>query len=203
MFRFRMDIAGEVQLDRGIARFAEGVSDFTPIWPVIEDEFYAEEKAQFRSEGAEGGDPWQELSPAYAAWKEVHFPGKPILQRSGDLEASLTSGSDVNAVKIEGRKSLTLGSRVPYGIYHQSTAPRTQLPRRPVVNMSAAFKTSVMRLLQGYLVDVATSAGLRKGLTTLQAAGLQSQFGSGIPPRRSLESRVRHSDHSAHERRRA
>ncbi|HEX4311887.1 MAG TPA: phage virion morphogenesis protein [Acidobacteriaceae bacterium] len=198
MFRFKLDIAGEVQLDRGIGRFADGVSDYRPIWPVIEDDFYAEEKAQFASEGAEGGEPWQALSPEYAGWKEAHYPGMPILQRTGDLERSLTSPSDPNAVKIEGRKLLTLGTRIPYAIYHQSIDPRTRLPRRPPIQLTAAFKTGVMRHLQSYLVQIATQVGFRAGLTPIQAAALSARSGggAGIPPRRSLESRVRRADHA-------
>ena len=61
MFRFRLEIAGEVQMDRGIARFADGVADYRPIWSVIEDDFYALEQDQFKSQGAEGGQP---LGPA-------------------------------------------------------------------------------------------------------------------------------------------
>jgi phage gpG-like protein len=191
-----MQVAGEVQLDRGIARFSDGVSDYRPIWPVIEDEFYAEEKAQFKSEGAEGGEKWQALSPEYQGWKDRHYPGQPILQRTGDLEASLTSGNDPNAVKVEGRKALTMGSRVPYAIYHQSLDPRTVLPRRPEINVSEPFRRSVTKLMQSYLVDVATSAGLRKGLTTLDVARLTAHTGGGMPPRRTNESRVRHTDHA-------
>jgi hypothetical protein len=44
MFRFRLEIAGQVEMDRGIARYADGVADHRPIWPVIEDDFYALEK---------------------------------------------------------------------------------------------------------------------------------------------------------------
>ncbi len=192
-----MDIAGEAQLDRGIGRFADGVSDYRPIWPVIEDDFYAEEKAQFASEGAEGGERWQELSLEYAGWKEAHYPGQPIMQRTGDLERSLTSGNDPNAVKIEERKTLTLGSRVPYGIYHQSLDPRSVLPRRPLIQLTNAFKAGTMRNLQAYLVQIATQAGFRTGLTPIQSAGLSARAGggAGIPPRRSLESRVRHGNH--------
>jgi len=72
-----MDIAGEAQLDRGIGRFADGVSDYRPIWPVIEDDFYAEEKAQFASEGAEGGERWQELSPNTRDGKRRTIPASP------------------------------------------------------------------------------------------------------------------------------
>ena len=112
-------------MDRGIARFADGVADYRPIWPVIEEDFYAQMKDQFKTEGAEGGEAWVPLTPEYAGWKEQHYPGQPILQRTGDLYNSLTSSTDANAVLVEGRKSLTLGSRVPYGMYHQSNEPRT------------------------------------------------------------------------------
>lgn len=195
MFRFQMNIAGEVQLDRGIARFADGVSDLRPIWPVIADEFYADERDQFATQGAAGGEAWAPLSPEYAGWKEMHYPGQPILQRTGDLMRSLTSASDANAVNVQSRKGLTLGTRVPYAIYHQSIAPRRVLPRRPEIQLSAEFKKTVMRQLQVYLVQVATDAGFRTGLGPLDVSRLVAATGSGIPPRRSLESRVRNTDH--------
>lgn len=183
MFRFRLDIAGEVQMDRAIARFSEGVTDYRPIWPVIADDFYAQEKDQFRTEGAEGGERWEELSPEYAAWKEASYPGKPILQRTGDLVGSLTSASDPNAVKVEERKTLTLGSKVPYAIYHQSPKPRTVLPRRPEIMLTEEFKRGVTRHMQTYLLQVATQSGFRRGLTPLESSGLAKYFGKGIPPR--------------------
>lgn len=183
MFRFRLEIAGEVQLDRGIARFSDGVSDYRPIWPVIEDDFYAMEKDQFKTEGVEGGDKWQPLSAEYGKWKETKYPGKPILQRTGDLVKSLTSGSDPNTVKIEARKTLTLGTKIPYAIYHQSPGPRTKLPRRPEIMLNEAFKRSVMHNLQVYLVQIASQCGFRTGLGTLESAKLGSIYGKGIPPR--------------------
>lgn len=183
MFRFKLEVAGEVQMDRGIARFSEAVADYRPIWPVIADDFYAEEKAQFRSEGAEGGEKWQELSPVYAGWKKAHYPGKPILQRTGDLVNSLTRERDPNAVRFEERKTLTLGSKIPYAIYHQSPKPRKRLPRRPEIMLTEAFKRGVTRHMQAYLVQVATQSGFRQGLTPLDSSKLASIFGKGIPPR--------------------
>lgn len=183
MFRFRLEIAGEVQLDRGIARFSEACDDYRPIWGVIADDFYAEEKAQFRSEGREGGEAWKALSPEYAGWKEVNFPGKRILERTGDLEASLTRANDPNGVRIEERKALTLGSRLPYAIYHQSPAPRKRLPRRPEIMLTEDFKRGVMRNLHVFLVQVATKSGFRQGLTPIESSNLAKYFGKGIPPR--------------------
>ncbi len=183
MFRFRLEIAGETQMDRGIARFADGVADYRPIWPVIEDDFYAQEKAQFQSEGAEGGEKWQDLSPAYADWKEAHYPGRRILERTGDLERSLTSGSDPNAIKREGVRTLTLGSKVPYAIYHQSPAARKRLPRRPEIMLTEPLKRGVMHHVQTYLVQVASQSGFRTGLGPLQSSKLATLFGKGFAPR--------------------
>jgi hypothetical protein len=183
MFRFRLDIAGEVQLDRGIARFADCVDDYRPIWPVIEDDFYLMEKIQFDTEGEEGGQPWPDLSPEYAGWKAVHFPFKPILERTGSLHNSLTNAADPNAIHIEARKVLTLGTRVPYAIYHQSAAPRNRLPRRAEIMLNEAFKRSVMHHLHMYLVQIASQSGFRTGLGPLQAAKFGSMFGAGIAPR--------------------
>lgn len=168
MFRFKLEIAGQVQMDRGIARFADGVTDYRPIWPVIEDDFYAQEKDQFKTEGAEGGEKWQELSAAYWEWKEAHYPGKPILQRTGDLERSLTSGSDPNAVRREERKTLTLGSRVPYALYHQLGTKR--MPARPEIQLPEAFKRTTMHHMQTYLVQMASQCGFRTGMGPLQAS---------------------------------
>ena len=141
-------------MDRGIARFADGVTDYRPIWPVIEDDFYAQEKAQFASEGSEAGNKWQELTPEYEKWKAAHFPGKQILQRTGDLEKSMTSPTDPNAVLIEERKTLTLGSRVSYAIYHQRGTRK--MPARPEIELTEAFKRTVMHHIQTYLVQMAS-----------------------------------------------
>lgn len=149
-------------MDRGIARFADGVADYRPIWPVIEDDFYALEKRQFESEGVSGGERWQELSADYAGWKETHYPGKPILERTGDLVHSLTNPHDPNAVCVEERKMLTLGSRVPYAIYHQSIEPRKRLPRRPEIQATEPFKRMAMHHVHQHLVQIATRSGFRE-----------------------------------------
>lgn len=183
MFRFRLDIAGEVQMDRGIARFSDGVADYRPIWGVIAEDFCEQEKDQFKTEGAEGGEKWQELSPAYAGYKEAHYPGTRILERTGDLMRSLTKAGDPNGVRIEARKTLTLGSKIPYAIYHQSIQPRKVLPRRPEIMLTEAFKRSVMHHMHQYLVQVATQSGFRRGWAPGTAESLWAvrQRGKSLP----------------------
>jgi len=203
MFRFRMEVAGRVELDRGIARFADGVADYRPIWPVITDDFCAQVKDQFATEGAAGGDKWVPLSEEYGKWKERHFAGKPILQRTGDLYRSLTNPNDPNAVHIEERKTLTLGSRISYGIFHQTGTEK--MAARPEIELTEAFKRSVMRNIQVYLVQIASQSGFRTGLGPLQssavAAAAQRGFTPGASGPKHMGGRTFHPpDHHEHER---
>jgi phage gpG-like protein len=167
-----MEIAGRVEMDRGIARFADGVADYRPVWPVIEDDFYAHVKGQFKSEGEQGGERWKALSEPYGQWKEAHYPGKPILERTGDLVASLTTPNDRNAVRIEERKTLALGSRLPYAAYHQTgSKDGGHPPKRVEVILDEAFKRSVMHNVQIYLVTIASQSGFRGGWSPLSVNG--------------------------------
>ena len=157
MFRFHLEVAGKARMERGIARLAESIADYRPAWPAIEDEFHALMADQFRTKGEEAGAPWAPLSVAYAHWKEVHYPGRPILQRTGDLYRSLTDSHDSNAVRAAESKSLKLGSRVLYAVFHQKGTRR--MPARNEIQLTEAFKQSVRHRLREHLVRIAGQSG--------------------------------------------
>lgn len=149
-------------MDRGISRFADGCADYRPIWPVIEDDFYAMEKRQFGTEGvAGGGKKWEPLKPDYEEGKSVHYPGLPILQRTGEMFGSLTERDHPAAVHVEERKTLTLGTTIEYAIFHQQGTSR--MAARPEIQFPEEFKRMEMAHIQQYLVRVATAAGFRDG----------------------------------------
>lgn len=85
---------------------------------------------------------WWEKNPnlrtmynnGYRSYKAAKYGSAyPILKATGVLAASITNREDDNSInRIEGdKKTLTLGTSVPYGIYHQSDSPRTKIPYRP------------------------------------------------------------------------
>lgn len=56
--------------------------------------------------------------------------GYPLLKFSGTLEKSITNSSDPNTVNIVTKKSVVVGTKVPYGVHHQYGAPKNNLPMR-------------------------------------------------------------------------
>lgn len=61
-------------------------------------------------------------------------PWAPILYgETGDLKDSILTRTHPYSVLEIGRKSLAMGSSVPYGKFHQSDGPRTKLPQRKFI----------------------------------------------------------------------
>jgi phage gpG-like protein len=89
----------------------------------------------FALETSPDGDPWPALAASTVKEKKrLGFGNRKILVRTGRLRDSLTRVNHPdNIAKFRTFKSittLTWGTRVPYGDYHQSDQPRTRLPRR-------------------------------------------------------------------------
>lgn len=146
--RLRLEFLGEVQLDRTLARFAAGLDDARPVWEKLARRFGVLNRAQFASEGATGSGGWQALSPDYAEWKARHYPGKPILERTGDLKRSLTRRP--YGVEVLERRFMVLGSDVEYGPYHQAGGDR--LPQRRPVELPERERREWVRILQRFVV---------------------------------------------------
>src|SRR5579862_181317 len=141
MLRLSIEVAGQAGIERGIDRVTEGLADYRPLWRSIEDDFYGLEKEQFRTEGAAIGPRWTALSASYGKWKETHFPGRLILHRTGDLMHSLTDRQDPNAVCVEERETVTLGTSIPYAHFHQQGTAKMQA--RPLMAATADFQRRI------------------------------------------------------------
>lgn len=94
----------------------------------------------------------------------------PLLVASGRLAASITQPNAPGSINIVTKSSLIIGTSVPYGIYHQSDAPRSKIPLRKFVFIgpeAPQFATSAQqgRLERwvGYINDYVTKQ-LNKGI---------------------------------------
>lgn len=135
-----------------ISRFASEVQDFRPFWNgAFKALWFEERRRDFALEGQATGPAWAALSPKYAEWKHRHFPGRPILTRSGQLRAALTASDAPDSIWRADATSLEVGTSVPYGIYHQRGTHR--MPQRPPIRLDEGFMRVVGKSLQVFVVE--------------------------------------------------
>lgn len=106
-----------------------GKIDLRPSLKVIGIGYRKEVKSIFEKQQPRGVSlRWSALSPKYALWKRKHFPGKPLLVRSGDLKNSMITKGARGNITLIGRNSAVFGSSISYGAFHDD-GTRT-LPKR-------------------------------------------------------------------------
>lgn len=123
--------------------------------PVLE----VESAKQFDAEGSgpQAGS-WAPLSTTYAKWKEAHFPGKPILERTGALRGALTGPAPYARRDVSG-DTLSFGTiGLPYASFHQTGTRR--MPARPEFDFGPDFEAAM---------QAAAAAGVREALKVASA----------------------------------
>lgn len=152
MIRFISTVEGVVTLDRAFNRIDEFIDDFRSVWPSVAREFYQIEEEQFASEGAVGlSGKWAPLSLAYKRWKEIHYPGQPILKLTNALYESLTSPDALDSIFRPERDELTIGTKAPYGRRHQR--------ERPPISLNEEQNRRIQKAIQIELVQFTRSLG--------------------------------------------
>lgn len=119
------------ELQKKMDEIYKATGDLTIPLKLIAREWFKGNKSMF---ALRGPGRFADLSKKYKKKKlrEYGFV-YPILMASGRLMASITDPpGDESINRIEADKAtLTLGTKVPYGVYHQSNLPRTIMPYRP------------------------------------------------------------------------
>jgi len=115
--------------------------DISPIADKITSAFLEDNKVNW-SRG------WEDLSPAYAAWKAKHYPTAGVLELTGTLKRSLTVGTVDTIVRKE-YGGVKVGTRVPYAVYHQEGTKN--LPSRPPMALSDAFIDRLEEIISDFV----------------------------------------------------
>lgn len=160
MIHFTAEVLGEETINRAFNRVDRFISDFRNIWPAVIEEFYKIEGEQFGSEGSRGSTGhFAALSPGYARFKAIAFPGKHILQATGALKDSLTGPDALDSVLRPEADQLTIGTALPYAIWHQRGTGR--MPARPPIAMNETSKRRIQKAIQAGLVRFTREAGFQ------------------------------------------
>lgn len=150
-----ISVEGDTLIARELRGWQLRAVSARPAFEKMADAFAQAETRQFDSEGGYGSGGWAPLSPSYAAWKAIHYPGKPILERTGALRRALTT-RPLGVERIEdefGEFGVggSLGSGVDYAVYHQQGTPK--MPARPPVAFPESVKREFVKILQVWLVN--------------------------------------------------
>jgi len=123
-------IDGERQVRLGVTRITKQVDDLRGLWKRWQLAFFAAEIDLFAA------SPWEAISPAYAAWKAKHYPGRGVLRASGALMQSLVGKGSGHVYKAT-KRAMEIGTGVtseggaPYPLYHQLGAGHNPV-RKPI-----------------------------------------------------------------------
>lgn len=138
------------------------VSNLTLPLTLISKDFYKSEKAIFmlKSPGQ-----YDDLKPKTKNVKRRDFGFVyPILKRTGRLEESVTRSTHKDSInEIVNKRSLFIGTKTPYAVYHQSDRARGKIPLRKFlfIGPESTFATSEQKgrlnrwlgILESYVVQ--------------------------------------------------
>ncbi len=119
------------ELNRTLKKLGKKVSDFRPVWPVIDRYTSRMYRLQFASEGEHLGTPWARLTE-----KTLRARVRPggnrggVLRDTNRLWASLTKPRAPEGVTVMEKHEYMRGSVVPYARFHQEGTDR--MPARPL-----------------------------------------------------------------------
>jgi phage gpG-like protein len=147
----RFGIVGDNRMESFFDHLEQIPDDFREPFEKMAEDFWEHEETVFDSEGPG----WRPLTPKYAKWKEKHYPGKPIMERTGALKASLTEGIAADSVFLVYPTRMELGTTNPYAIYHQTGSIKVpnHPPKRKLMSLPAELQRQWNRRMVEWLRD--------------------------------------------------
>lgn len=142
--RLEWSIEGEKQLSRKLIGLSTNLKDLHR--PFSDSADYLKgvfSRDVFETQGAVIGERWKRLSPYTVSQKAKRgYPSTPLVGSGAMQNSFYTIVSSDQAV---------IGNSAGYFKFHQSRAPRSQLPRRVMMKIGNNQKTEIVRFFQRYI----------------------------------------------------
>lgn len=136
-----VEITGSDEELAKIRRLGDSFSDFSDAMRTVGDELVKYFSGQaFASQGGVYGDQWPELNPVYAQQKAKDYPGRPILVKTGEMQQNFVANTNSTSAEITNTS--------PQFIYHQSTAPRSKIPRRAMMEVNDDVHNIIQQIFE-------------------------------------------------------
>jgi len=142
-------------VDRTLAGFQDALAANLPALRQIADDFREMVAQQFASEGRAEGTPW----PPRRSSRVGAQHAAPLLIRTGALRDSLV-GPSAGHIEEMDERLLTLGTRVPYAIFHQLGT--RHMPARPIIVLTEARGAKWTEIVRHAMEQKAQVLGTRE-----------------------------------------
>ena len=139
MLTISWSIEGEKQLVRRLRGIRVEAADWRPAFDQASRELrgiFANDV--FQSQGRAIGTRWPPLKPSYAAQKARQYPGKGMLEATGQMRQSFK--------RMFGPDQAAIWNTAEHFKYHQSNRPRRKLPRRMMMYLGHEQRSLVVKV---------------------------------------------------------
>lgn len=160
--RFRLSVAGDVQLDRELEAISENAKGIDVVLAAIGADLGKVSEQQFATEGRYASGGWAALSAAYAKRKaRMVATGRiihgrrarylQVLRLTDRLRLSLVQKTDPEHIEQIVNHKLTWGTRVPYAGAHQNPKPGNPLKRRRFLELPERKRQEYLRAVLTFI----------------------------------------------------
>lgn len=139
----RFNVLGEEQYVRGFELMAQEAADLSEPLEDAGEIIIQSVEEQFGSTGSHSGRPWAPLSAAYRKWKAIHYPGKPILERTGEMKRAMIDKQTALFVNKQTLIYEPQGENADIAAYHQGGSGH--LPVRRMVDLTTSDRRAIDR----------------------------------------------------------
>lgn len=169
----------------GIEGALIGVRDFRPLWQSLKREWYLSRRRMFHTQGRSNGTPWPQYEDTAERvryqWIKLEMNDnhrRPPLRWTPGRERlypSIVTSRHPESVWDPARRSLTVGTSVPYAWRHDQGAGRAPrwaggyaIPRRPLLALGQRFVAVSRSRFQSLAAAIAeqVESGTRAGLSS-------------------------------------
>ena len=158
MFNLAFVIEGDDKLQRALEKLDLSFKDFRPVFIEASKLFYEFEAEAFASEGASSrAGRWAGLTRQYARWKQKAAPGKPLLELTGALKASLTRPNARGSIRRVTEDEMIIGSAIAYSKFLQEGTRK--MVARPPIALTEQQERRLVRFIRDGLADTVKRAG--------------------------------------------
>lgn len=151
---FRLSVDGQAHVVERMQGMMQRVENWQPVLEEVGDVLLDYLSTAFETGGAGTAHGWAPLSPRYSRWKAKHYPGKPILTRTGALRKSLTEKQGAGSLYELTKNFVAVGSDYRAGAYglgrlHQYGT--TRMPRRRVFDLPDHTVAMILQKLRQHV----------------------------------------------------